>query len=213
MKMVHLRLTTVALLFAFFAACGGDAEDGPPQSTGGDSAMSDHSPAADAGSPVPFGDAATAADSAADSALTIADTIPKPASDASLQPPSDSGVILPTESGCLYAGISRKPGDQFPSIDGCNTCSCTKAGTIACTEMACPCTPSQEWFQHYEMTDVAQCATSMFSCPLNTVRFDNTCGCGCRQSEQCPKWFNCMPPKPCDVPKIKEACPYSGIAY
>lgn len=41
----------------------------------------------------------------------------------------------PAVSHCTYAG-SREIGDTFPSIDGCNTCSCTMGGVV-CTERAC----------------------------------------------------------------------------
>lgn len=37
---------------------------------------------------------------------------------------------------CTYDGKSWKEGDSFPSVDGCNTCSCT-AGGVSCTEKAC----------------------------------------------------------------------------
>jgi hypothetical protein len=204
-------------------ACGADEPlttvdgDLPNQPTTDASASSDQTNATDTGEPVPNADAgAPVFDDAmivgADSTLQI-DSATYPYSDLSAPNAPDSSIILPGEYDCLYAGYSRKPGDQFPSIDGCNTCSCTKSGDIVCTEKACPCMPSQEWYQHYEMTDPMQCAASTFACAPNTLRFDNSCGCGCRQSDQCPKWFNCMPPTPCDVPKIKEACPYSGIAY
>jgi len=39
--------------------------------------------------------------------------------------------------GCLYAGERHDVGDRFPSDDGCNTCSCTEGGQVACTLRAC----------------------------------------------------------------------------
>ncbi|MFT3926061.1 MAG: hypothetical protein QM778_26190 [Myxococcales bacterium] len=38
---------------------------------------------------------------------------------------------------CEYDGKVWAPGDQFPSTDHCNTCSCTSDGHVACTEKAC----------------------------------------------------------------------------
>jgi hypothetical protein len=38
---------------------------------------------------------------------------------------------------CLYDNVNHAPGDSFKSTDGCNTCSCTSSGQVACTEMAC----------------------------------------------------------------------------
>lgn len=52
-----------------------------------------------------------------------------------------------------------------------------------------------------------------FVCPELTTYFGNACGCGCEQSADCPEYFNCMPPSPCDEDAIKTKCPYSGIAY
>ncbi len=42
---------------------------------------------------------------------------------------------------CFYNGASYRPGQSFPSTDGCNTCSCTEGGGIACTRRACPVPP------------------------------------------------------------------------
>jgi hypothetical protein len=39
--------------------------------------------------------------------------------------------------GCLYAGERYDVGDSFPSDDGCNSCSCTAGGLVACTLRAC----------------------------------------------------------------------------
>lgn len=44
---------------------------------------------------------------------------------------SDAGVE------CLYDNKPYPLGASFPSADGCNTCSCTAGGMIACTERAC----------------------------------------------------------------------------
>jgi hypothetical protein len=38
---------------------------------------------------------------------------------------------------CSYAGTPYHAGATFPATDGCNTCSCTSSGAVACTLMAC----------------------------------------------------------------------------
>ena len=38
---------------------------------------------------------------------------------------------------CLYGGEVYRPGQSFPSTDGCNTCSCSPGGAVACTLRAC----------------------------------------------------------------------------
>lgn len=44
-------------------------------------------------------------------------------------------TLLPKS--CSYNGVEYKPGDSVPSLDKCNSCSCTDTGDIACTAMAC----------------------------------------------------------------------------
>jgi len=65
--------------------------------------------------------------------------------DAGTAPPptcfDTSGNVIPckTDAGveCLYDNKPFPVGASFPSSDGCNTCSCTAGGMIACTEKAC----------------------------------------------------------------------------
>ncbi len=38
---------------------------------------------------------------------------------------------------CQYGGAVFDVGDDFPSDDGCNTCSCMNDGNVACTAKAC----------------------------------------------------------------------------
>lgn len=38
---------------------------------------------------------------------------------------------------CLYEGKYYSPGQGFPASDGCNSCSCSPNGQVACTLMAC----------------------------------------------------------------------------
>lgn len=43
----------------------------------------------------------------------------------------------PTGSACTYNGKVYSSGQTFPSSDGCNSCSCTADGQVACTLRAC----------------------------------------------------------------------------
>jgi Pacifastin inhibitor (LCMII) len=38
---------------------------------------------------------------------------------------------------CRYGNATYAPGQSFPSMDGCNTCSCSASGQVLCTERAC----------------------------------------------------------------------------
>jgi len=40
-------------------------------------------------------------------------------------------------SGCVVDGVRHAVGESFPSSDGCNTCSCSSNGQVACTLRAC----------------------------------------------------------------------------
>jgi hypothetical protein len=42
-----------------------------------------------------------------------------------------------TQVTCDYNGQSYRPGEGFMDADGCNSCSCTETGEVACTAMAC----------------------------------------------------------------------------
>ena len=44
--------------------------------------------------------------------------------------------INPFPKSCVYEGNTYKPGESFPSGDGCNTCTCNN-GEVACTLIAC----------------------------------------------------------------------------
>jgi len=46
------------------------------------------------------------------------------------------------DGNCQLNGNTYNVGESFKSADGCNTCSCSSAGVIACTEMACNLTPT-----------------------------------------------------------------------
>ncbi|AKT37495.1 hypothetical protein [Chondromyces crocatus] len=114
---------------------------------------------------------------------------------------------------CEYEGQAYPEGASFPAADGCNTCSCTADGSVACTEMACECNPETEWWRDYIGQSPAQCEVIDYACPENTEAFGNACGCGCEQSAECQETYNCMPPSDCNVEEIQAQCPYSQIVY
>ena len=41
------------------------------------------------------------------------------------------------ETGCVVDGVLIGVGSSIPAPDGCNTCTCTQGGDLACTERAC----------------------------------------------------------------------------
>jgi len=57
---------------------------------------------------------------------------------------------------CSYNQQTYKAGESFPSTDGCNTCSCSETGAIACTLRFCAPQP------------VAQCQTAA-DCEGNAI--------------------------------------------
>jgi hypothetical protein len=92
--------------------------------------------------------------------------------------------------GCDYAGKHYDVGDGFPSDDGCNTCSCTEGGLVACTLRACapnvcgglmgrPCARGQ----YCNFPKDAQCgaADQTGTCEempgACTKQYDPVCGC------------------------------------
>lgn len=89
----------------------------------------------------------------------------------------------PQAKTCEYGGKTRAVGESFPSTDGCNTCSCTDTGNVACTEKACApsaaCNPDKEPNREYKMRSPADCKAALFRCDTGKKPFFNDCGCGC----------------------------------
>ncbi len=79
---------------------------------------------------------------------------------------------------CTYNGASFTSGDSFPSTDGCNTCSCSASGSVACTKQTCACDPEVETWRNY-VGNPTTCQTKKYTCPSNRRAFQNACGCGC----------------------------------
>jgi hypothetical protein len=126
----------------------------------------------------------------------------------------ETGMVSCTEMACVrceYGGQSYGVGEEFPAGDGCNDCTCGRDGSVTCTKMACICDPAVEWDREYVSLDPAECMVIDYACPANTTSFSNDCGCGCIQSDECPEFFDCMPPSTCDVDQIEADCPYSTI--
>ena len=85
---------------------------------------------------------------------------------------------------CSYGGQTYRPGDSFPSSDGCNSCGCGEDGGVFCTERACACdysAPGRKWV----LKDPDQCKTVLFSCAEGQPFFDD-CGCGCESKPTAP---------------------------
>ena len=114
---------------------------------------------------------------------------------------------------CTYRGLGYLVGESFAALDGCNTCACEAGGDVACSEEACACDPSREWYRDYVHSPPGlDCVGFMGPCPPGSASFGNDCGCGCEQDPACPEWFDCSGSEPCDTAALQEACPYSKIA-
>ncbi len=82
---------------------------------------------------------------------------------------------------CTYEGQTYPTGSSFPAADGCNTCSCTSTGSVACTKIACnACNPASEPNRNYLGTPQS-CMTIRFTCQAGWRPFQNNCGCGCER--------------------------------
>lgn len=88
-----------------------------------------------------------------------------------------TSLTVKASPACVYGGTVHLSGETFPSIDGCNTCSCGAEG-VECTKKVCSCNPQREPDHHY-VGSPEQCLTIHFSCPAGQVQFSNPCGCGC----------------------------------
>jgi hypothetical protein len=91
--------------------------------------------------------------------------------------------------GCLYGGEHHDVGDSFPSDDGCNSCSCTAGGQVACTLRACtnacggltglPC--RDDHYCNFPPDAICGAADGTGTCEevptVCTDQFDPVCGC------------------------------------
>lgn len=94
--------------------------------------------------------------------------------------PDAGGICTPYS--CKYDGNEYVSGESFPATDGCNKCSCTDTGLVACTKMFCPktCDPKEELWRDYKSLDPKLCSLMKFSCAEGNQPFFNKCGCGCQ---------------------------------
>lgn len=126
-----------------------------------------------------------------------------------------SACVLGAPRGCTYGGAQHPVGDSFPSTDGCNTCSCSAAGAVVCTNRACgpTCDAASEPNRRYR-GNPEQCKVMRFACEAGTDYFSSECGCGCEQPSDCPAFINCMPGPgvPSCAPE-RARCPFTPVAY
>jgi hypothetical protein len=85
-------------------------------------------------------------------------------------------------SGCEYDGKFYEIGEGFPSSDGCNQCSCTETGMVACTLRACVCNYDDPE-RKYVGKSRDECARIRFVCQPGWSYFADDCGCGCAPGE------------------------------
>jgi hypothetical protein len=100
-----------------------------------------------------------------------------------------TGECAAPSEGCDYDGKHFKVGESFPSSDGCNTCSCTERGLVACTERACVaacggltglrCRDGE--YCSYQPEDLCGAADATGICAARpefcTAIYDPVCGC------------------------------------
>jgi hypothetical protein len=94
------------------------------------------------------------------------------------------GECKPTPGTCMYNGKLYKTGESFPDADGCNTCSCSADGLVACTLKACACdysAPGRRWVSR----SAEECTLIDFVCQAGEKHFFNNCGCGCEGGPLC----------------------------
>jgi eight-cysteine-cluster-containing protein len=99
------------------------------------------------------------------------------------------GQVPPTPTDrCVQDGKVYQPGDTFPSSDGCNSCSCTVNGQIACTLKACVDAGASGCFYQGKRYEVGQSFPAADGC--------NTCNCGSGGVVGCTK-IGCPTPAAC----------------
>ncbi|HEX6242602.1 MAG TPA: hypothetical protein VFZ61_16930, partial [Polyangiales bacterium] len=120
------------------------------------------------------------------------------------------GECKPTPGTCMYNGKLYKEGESFPDADGCNSCSCTAGGLVACTLKACTCdysAPGRRWVSR----SADECTLIDFVCKTGERPFFNSCGCGCEPTgPSCDynapdRTWAAKSPEQCKL--VKFACP------
>ena len=92
---------------------------------------------------------------------------------------------------CEHGGKTYQPGESFPAGDGCNDCSCTSDGSVACTLAFCV-SGCDYGGKHYEPEQTFPAADGC-----------NTCTCADGGDVSCTE-MDCGPPP---------ACVYGGKPY
>jgi len=123
------------------------------------------------------------------------------------------GNVIPcaTDGGaqCVYENKVYKEGEGFPSSDGCNTCSCTAGGMIACTLRACgdAAVPPDGGPAGVCMLGADQTCNDdpMLNTIIGKCRPDLTCECGTATPN--PKTGRCV------APAATMGCSYEGTTY
>ncbi len=89
----------------------------------------------------------------------------------------DRYTCEPVPEGCDVDGVTYEVGETFGAADGCNECTCSEGGLVACTEKACACNfdDGRDWV----MRDPELCSRVRFMCGSENRPFFNECGCGC----------------------------------
>ena len=136
---------------------------------------------------------------------------------------------------CVYGGQRYRPGQSFPSTDGCNTCTCSEGGRVACTLRACVpnscgglAGTSCRRGQYCSYPPSAQCGAADQTGSCETIPdacddlYSPVCGCddktysnACEAAAQgvsVASQGECKREDPCaDIPKCRLLCPDGTI--
>jgi hypothetical protein len=98
-------------------------------------------------------------------------------------------------AGCTYDGQAYPVGADFPSTDGCNTCSCGPNGSVGCTKRACAQTCDYNGISH----DVGDSFPSADLCNTCTCMAGGNVACTERACLPSCDGFTCATGRHCQV--------------
>jgi hypothetical protein len=138
----------------------------------------------------------------------------------------------PPDQGCrevtlccatIYCALGEPQCDGVPAcdagdaqVDECGDADACYARSRCGTTILCrddACIPDAEYNRKYVGMG-SECALIDFVCEKNTANFSNECGCGCEQSQDCPRFIDCQPGtdlNPDCNDRTLALCPYTPI--
>lgn len=80
---------------------------------------------------------------------------------------------------------------------------------VTCQQNEALCDRDAQPFRKY-LGQRSECVDLEFSCPEHTRRFNDVCGCGCEQPENCPLSVSCLPSGEVHPLCNADECPYTA---